>query len=189
MAPPSGPSVGGADSAGSLPGDGFQPLIPGGLRPARRRWARGCRCATAGPSGRCSRTPGRRRRRGASGRRTAERRPGLAGCRFPATESPISRGRRCARKPRSTSSAPVLRLMALIGMSFGRSWSNAARSCCGPSTQPQVASWNGAPTFFSASKASLMSAHGGRVLLAACCRPTSSLPASRASSSPADGWP
>ena len=41
----------------------------------------------------------------------------------------------------STSVRPVLRLMALMGMFLGKSLSNAARSCTGPSTQPAVATW------------------------------------------------
>ncbi len=52
--------------------------------------------------------------------------------------------------PGSTGVLPTVRLMQLIGMSFGSDSSNSAGLCGGPSTQPQVASVNGAWTCLAA---------------------------------------
>ena len=46
-------------------------------------------------------------------------------------------------KPGSTGVLPTVRLMQLIGICFGKNWSNRAGLCGGPSTQPHVASVNG----------------------------------------------
>ncbi len=67
--------------------------------------------------------------------------------------------------PGSTGVLPTWRLMQAIGISLGSDLSNRAGLCGGPSTQPHVASVNGAFTF----RAAAIAARKSAITASICC--------------------